>query len=72
MDTPAPSQARKTLIVWLAIFPLVTIVLSLMPEPLLAMPMVVRSFVLTVIVVPVAVNLIVPWLTRTLPTSLRR
>lgn len=51
-------------VVWLAIFPLVTIVLGLMPDLLLNAPVLVRSFVLTAIVVPAAVIVILPRLTR--------
>lgn len=51
-------------VVWLAIFPLVTIGLGVMPDLLLAAPVIVRSFVLTAIVVPAAVIVVLPRLTR--------
>lgn len=51
-------------VVWLAIFPLVTIGLGVMPDLLLAAPVIVRSFVLTTIVVPAAVIVVLPRLTR--------
>lgn len=60
----SPSRVRMAVVVWLAIFPLVTIVLGLMPDLLLETPLIVRSFVLTVIVVPAAVIVVLPRLTR--------
>lgn len=59
-----PSRVRMAVVVWLAIFPLVTIGLGVMPDLLLAAPVIVRSFVLTTIVVPAAVIVVLPRLTR--------
>lgn len=64
LHPPLPSRVRMAAVVWLAIFPLVTIVLGLMPDLLLNAPVLVRSFVLTAIVVPAAVIVILPRLTR--------
>ncbi len=51
-------------VAWLAIFPLVTIVLGLMPDVLLEGPVLLRSFVLTAVVVPAAVIVVLPRLSR--------
>lgn len=67
-----PSRARLAVVVWLAIFPLVTVGLSVMPAGLLELPVIVRAFVLTVVVVPIAVIVVVPWLTRRLGGWLHR
>ena len=70
--TTMPARARMAVVVWLAIFPLVTIVLGLMPPSLAEAPVVIRSFVLTAVVVPIAVILVVPRLTRLLGGWLNR
>lgn len=59
-------------VVWLAIFPLVTIGLGVMPAWILELPVVARSFALTVVVVPIAVIIVVPRLTRLLHGWLHR
>jgi antibiotic biosynthesis monooxygenase (ABM) superfamily enzyme len=64
-------------ITWLAIFPLITIVLALFGSLLTQLPLVMRTFVLTVTLVPVMTYLIVPlymrlfarWLHRSAPES---
>lgn len=72
-DQPRPpSRVRMAAVVWLAIFPLVTVVLGLMPDLLLEAPVIVRSFVLTAIVVPAAVVVVVPRLTRLFSRWLHR
>jgi antibiotic biosynthesis monooxygenase (ABM) superfamily enzyme len=71
--SPAPSAGRPTppsvhvraVITWLAIFPLVSIgMIALAPISVDWHP-VLRAFVLTLIVVPLAVYLVVPQLMRT-------
>lgn len=59
-------------VVWLAIFPLVTIGLGVMPSWMLELPVAARSFALTVVVVPIAVIIVVPRLTRLLHGWLHR
>lgn len=66
-DTPAvapPSQHQNALMVWLAVFPTLT-VLNLAFGPWLGhLPVVVRTFVLASIAVPLVVYVIVPRLHR--------
>lgn len=73
----APPRYKLAVITWLAIFPLITIVLALFGSLLMQPPLVMRTFVLTVTLVPVMTYLIVPlymrlfagWLNRSAPDS---
>lgn len=66
MTTPPapPSVHVRALITWIAIFPLVTIGLLLIGPGSADWSPVLRAFVLTIIVVPLAVYLVIPWLMR--------
>jgi antibiotic biosynthesis monooxygenase (ABM) superfamily enzyme len=60
-------RVRSVLATWLAIFPLVTIVFAVgQPLGLAGLPLVVRTVLVTAIVVPVAVLWVVPALRRAL------
>jgi antibiotic biosynthesis monooxygenase (ABM) superfamily enzyme len=69
-DRPLPAREpkhRTILITWLAIWPLVTTVLAIGgPLGLTSVPLVLRTLVLTAIVVPAAVLLVVPGIRRAL------
>ena len=60
----APSIHVRAALTWLAIFPLVAIGITAMAPFTVGWDPVLRAFVLTLIVVPLAVYLVVPWLTR--------
>lgn len=65
--TGPPARHKAVLVTWLAIFPLVTLVLAVgTPLGLMELPLVARSFVLTAIVVPAAVLALLPMLRRLL------
>ena len=66
-----PSVHVRALLTWIAIFPLVTIGLTVIAPFAGEWPPVVRALVLTVVVVPLAVYLVVPQLLK-LHASLRR
>lgn len=57
---PAPSVHVRALITWLAIFPLVAIILTALGPFMESWHPVLRALVLTLIVVPTAVYLVVP------------
>ncbi len=62
--TPSSDRHALALLTWAAIFPLITIVLFL-TEPLLqGRPLVVRTFLVTALVVPTMVYAVMPALTR--------
>ncbi|MBO9729419.1 MAG: hypothetical protein J7623_12355 [Chitinophaga sp.] len=53
-------------IIWLAIFPLITITFYLFGDLLMLLPLVARTFLLTIIIVPTVFYIIVPFYTRLL------
>lgn len=55
-----PSVHARAIITWLAIFPLVALGMTAMAPFAADWPPVLRAFVLTLIVVPIAVYLVVP------------
>ncbi|GAA1939940.1 hypothetical protein [Agromyces allii] len=59
-----PSIHVRALLTWIAIFPLVTLGLTVIAPFAEAWPPVVRSLVLTLVVVPLAVYLVVPQLLK--------
>ena len=58
----APSIHVRAALTWLAIFPLVTIGITAMAPFTVGWDPVLRTFVLTLVVVALAVYLVVPWL----------
>ena len=60
----APSIHVQAAITFLAIFPLVAIGITVMAPFTVGWDPVLRAFVLTLVVVPLAVYFVVPWLTR--------
>ncbi|MFF2371777.1 hypothetical protein [Agromyces sp. NPDC058110] len=59
-----PSIHVRALLTWIAIFPLVTVGLSLIAPVAEQWPPVLRALVLTIVVVPLAVYLVVPQLLK--------
>lgn len=57
---PKPNVHERALITWLSIFPLVAIGLSMLGTSLGEAHPVLKAFLLTLVVVPVAVYLVVP------------
>ncbi|WP_031524071.1 hypothetical protein [Streptomyces sp. NRRL F-5123] len=62
--TPAPSAHRRALITWLAVYPVITLVLGLLGPRIATLPLLLRTLILTGIVVPVAAYVLVPALTK--------
>jgi antibiotic biosynthesis monooxygenase (ABM) superfamily enzyme len=58
----APSIHVRAALTWLAIFPLVAIGITAMAPFTVGWDPVLRAFVLTLVVVPLAVYVVVPWL----------
>lgn len=59
-------QHKMAFIIWLAIFPLITITFYLFGDLLMLLPLVARTFLLTIIIVPTVFYIIVPFYTRLL------
>lgn len=55
---------KRALIIWIAIYPLITLLYYLLGELLLPLPMPLRTLVLTVIAVPIMFYLLIPLLNR--------
>lgn len=55
-----PPRYKSAVVIWLAIFPLITAVLALFGPALNALPLVARTFVLTIMLVPIMVYALVP------------
>ena len=61
---------RQCLLTWLAIYPVITVLLWLLGPSIGSWPLMVRTLVLTVIMVPVMVFALMPALTATLSRRL--
>ena len=60
----APSVHRRALITWLAVYPTITVVLALVGPATAHLPLVLRTLILTAIVVPVVAYAAIPALLR--------
>lgn len=60
------NQHKMAFIIWLAIFPLITLTFYLFGDLLMLLPLVLRTFILTIIIVPTVFYIIVPLYTRLL------
>ena len=54
-------QHKRAFLIWLAIYPLITILFGLLGDYLLRYPLAVRTFILTAIAVPIVFYLILPF-----------
>ncbi len=57
-------KLKSTFIVWIAIYPAITAILLLFGEYLDELPILVRTFILTIILVPLMVYLLIPFWTK--------
>ncbi len=55
---------KNTLIVWISIYPAISIFLILFGEPLNRLPVLLRTLILTMVLVPLMVYVLVPFWTR--------
>ena len=59
-----PPRSKMTLVTWLAVFPLITMLSTLLQQPLSPLPIVLRVMVITAIAVPTMTYLLMPQMTR--------
>ncbi len=59
-------KIKNTLIVWVSIYPAITLILLLFGDLLNQLPILLRTLVLTLILVPLMVYVLVPFWTRIL------
>jgi antibiotic biosynthesis monooxygenase (ABM) superfamily enzyme len=57
-------KLKRTLIVWVSIYPLITIILLGFGKPLSTLPIALRTLVLTAVLVPIMVYILIPFWTR--------
>ncbi len=57
-------KLKSTLIVWIAIYPAITLILLLFGDMLNQLPILLRTFILTIILVPTMVYLLIPFWTK--------
>lgn len=70
---PVPPKKWKTaLVIWIAIYPALTILVALFGEHLMRLPLALRTLVMTGILVPLLVFVLVPALNKLLGRWLRR
>lgn len=74
MSTAArvPSVHRRALITWIAVYPTITVVLGLLGPATAHLPLVLRTLILTAIVVPVAAYVLIPLLMKANAALTRR
>jgi antibiotic biosynthesis monooxygenase (ABM) superfamily enzyme len=60
----APSVHRRALITWLAVYPTITVALGLLGPATAHLPLLLRTLILTAIVVPIAAYVLVPLLMK--------
>ncbi|WP_089781630.1 hypothetical protein [Chitinophaga sp. YR573] len=73
MENKSKNEKHKmAVIIWLAIYPLITVLCHFLGEYLQPLPTALRTLVLTLIAVPVMVYFLVPLLSRLLGTWLNK
>ena len=60
----SPKKWKLAILVWIAIYPTITLILALFGDPLKSLPLPLRTLVITAIVVPLMVLLIMPMLQK--------
>jgi antibiotic biosynthesis monooxygenase (ABM) superfamily enzyme len=68
---PVPKH-KMLLVIWLGIYPMITLLLSVLGPWLMEIPVPLRTLVLTLLLVPYMVYLAIPTLTRWLGPWLRK
>lgn len=61
-----PSKIKMAVIVWLGIYPMITLLLAILGPYLMELPLPLRTLALTLILVPYMVFLAIPTLTKLL------
>ncbi len=62
-------KLKSTFIIWIAIYPAITAILLLFGEYLNELPILIRTFVLTIILVPSMVYVLIPFWTKILDSK---
>lgn len=59
-----PKRYKTALLTWVGVFPTITILLYILSPPLASLPLVLRTFVLSAIMVPLLAYVVMPPLNR--------
>lgn len=74
-NAPVPRMPKKwktALVIWIAIYPALTLLITLFGEYLILLPLPLRTLVMTAVLVPLLVFVLVPALHKVLGGWLRR
>lgn len=63
-QTPPPTTHQLALMIWIAVFPTLTVLNFLLADLLASLPMIVRTLVLVTIAVPIVIYAVMPRLHR--------
>ena len=72
MSNKPPKKWKTAILIWLAIYPLITIITFLFGDWLLKIPLVFRTLLLTLVAVPTMIYVIVPFYSKLLNSWLNR
>lgn len=64
MNVPPPTKHQLALMIWVAVFPTLTVLNLVLGDTLADLPSVVRTFVLATVAVPIVIYLLMPRLHR--------
>lgn len=64
MEKNKPPKWKMAILMWIAIYPLITLIFFFFGEQIIQLPLVLRTLVLTLILVPSMVYILVPFLSR--------
>ena len=67
-----PPKWKTALLIWLAIYPSITLLVLFFGQHLAQLPLMLRTLVMTAILVPLMVFVLLPWLQKLFGTWLRK
>lgn len=71
MNVPPPTKHQLALMIWVAVFPTLTVLNLVLGDTLADLPSVARTFVLATVAVPIVIYLLMPRLHRVRARILR-
>jgi hypothetical protein len=66
LQRQSPQHYKITIVTWFGVFPTITLLLYLLGPLLDHLPLVIRTLVLSAIMVPLLTYVVMPWLTKLL------
>lgn len=65
-------KLKNALIIWIAIYPAITVIILLFGDILNELPILLRTLILTLILVPTMVYILIPFWTKVFNTSIAK